>query len=146
MPGERWKKGAFQQSSNKILDNVCQRGFKRGPGVVRGGNAVWSIWTWFKGNIEGYRGFQQLGEDWGLYVSEKEPVSNVSNVSTFFAIKQCLYWNGYRHFYFLKCTFNSALKRKGDKWNMFQGVCQKWKFRSIGTVLVYEKCMIVSHG
>ena len=46
---------------------------------------------WFKGNIEGYRGFQQLGEDWGLYVSEKEPVSNVSNVSTFFAIKQCLY-------------------------------------------------------
>lgn len=34
---------------------------------------------------------QQLGEDRGLYVSEKEPVSNVSNVSTFVDIKKCLY-------------------------------------------------------
>lgn len=67
------------------------RGVLKGVPGWSGGNAVWSIWTWFKGNIEGYRGFQQLGEDWGLYVSEKEPVSNVSNVSTFFAIKQCLY-------------------------------------------------------
>ena len=119
-----WKRGRSNKVPTKFKI-MYARGFLKGVWGRSGENTVWNIWTWFKGNIEDYRGVQQLGEDWGLYVSEKEPVSNVSNVSTFVDIKKCLYWNGYRHFYFLKCTFNSALKRKGDKWNMFQEVFQK---------------------
>lgn len=70
------------------------------------------IWTWFKGILGDWGVFQQLIGGLGLYIGNYE---FVSNVSTFFDYGRCLYGNGYRHFYFLRCTFNSALNENRDK-------------------------------
>ena len=88
------KKGVCQGlkrgRSNKVPTKfkiMYAKGFLKG---VLGKNTIWNIWTWFKGNIEGYR-VSNSRLEFKIYIRHCQ---SVSKISTFLCYKNvCIEMN-----------------------------------------------------